>query len=49
VIRQRDRSDHDYPDIGHFPDIGQQLTWRLTEATSRRSPAADKQKPDVDE
>ncbi len=24
VIRQRDRSDHDYPDIGHFPDIGQQ-------------------------
>jgi hypothetical protein len=29
VIRQRDRSDHDYPDIGHFPDTGQQLTWRL--------------------
>jgi len=29
VIRQRDRSDHDYPGIGHFPDIGQQLTWRL--------------------
>ena len=29
VIRQRDRSDHDYPDIGHSPDIGQQLTWRL--------------------
>ncbi len=29
VIRQRDRSDHDYPDIGHFPDIGQQMTWRL--------------------
>ena len=30
VIRQRDRSDHDYPDIGHFPDIGQQLTWQLS-------------------
>jgi hypothetical protein len=29
VIRQRDRSDHDYPDIGHFPDIGQQMTWQL--------------------
>jgi hypothetical protein len=29
VIRHRDRSDHDYPDIGHFPDIGQQMTWRL--------------------
>jgi hypothetical protein len=29
VIRQRDRSDHDYPDVGHFPDIGQQMTWRL--------------------
>ena len=29
VIRQRTRSDHDYPDIGHFPDIGQQMTWRL--------------------
>ena len=29
MIRQRDRSDHDYPDIGHFPDIGQQMTWRL--------------------
>ena len=29
VIRQRDRSDHDYPDIGHFPDTGQQMTWRL--------------------
>jgi hypothetical protein len=29
VIRQRDRSDHDYADIGHFPDLGQQLTWRL--------------------
>ena len=28
VIRRRDRSDHDYPDIGHFPDTGQQLTWR---------------------
>ena len=21
VIRQRDRSDHDYPDVGHFPVI----------------------------
>jgi hypothetical protein len=29
VIRQRDRSDHDYPGIGHFPDLGQQMTWRL--------------------
>jgi hypothetical protein len=29
VIRQRDRSDHDYPGIGHLPDIGQQMTWRL--------------------
>jgi len=29
VIRQRDRSDHDYPDIGRFPDIGQQMTWWL--------------------
>jgi len=29
VIRQRDRSDHDYPDVGHFPDIGQQMTWQL--------------------
>jgi hypothetical protein len=29
VIRQRDRSDHDYPDIGHFPDLGQELTWQL--------------------
>jgi hypothetical protein len=29
VIRQRDRSDHDYPDLGHFPDIGQQMTWQL--------------------
>jgi len=29
VIRQRTRSDHDYPGIGHFPDIGQQMTWRL--------------------
>jgi hypothetical protein len=27
VIRQRNRSDHDSPGIGHFPDIGQQLTW----------------------
>ena len=29
VIRQRDRSDHDYPDIGHFPGTGQQMTWQL--------------------
>ena len=29
VIRQRTRSDHDYPDIGHFPDCGQALTWQL--------------------
>ena len=29
VIRQRDRSDHDYPDVGHFPDTGQQMTWGL--------------------
>jgi hypothetical protein len=29
VIRQRTRGDHDYPDIGHFPDIGQAMTWQL--------------------
>ena len=29
AIRQRTRSDHDYPDIGHFPDIGQAITWQL--------------------
>ena len=29
LIRQRDRSDHDYPGIGHFPDTGQHMTWRL--------------------
>ena len=29
VIRQRIRSDQDYPGIGHFPDTGQQMTWRL--------------------
>jgi hypothetical protein len=29
VIRQRTRSDHDYPGIGHFPDRGQQMTWQL--------------------
>ena len=29
VIRQRDRSDHDYPGFGRFPDPGQQMTWRL--------------------
>jgi hypothetical protein len=28
VIRQRDRSDHDYPGFGRFPDTGQQMTWR---------------------
>ncbi len=30
VIRQRDRSDHDYPGFGRFPDRGQQMTWRLS-------------------
>jgi hypothetical protein len=30
AIRQRTRSDHDYPDRGHFPDRGQMLTWRLS-------------------
>ena len=29
VIRQRDRSDHDYLDIGHFPGIWQMLAWQL--------------------
>lgn len=29
VIRQRDRSDHDYPGFGRFPDTGQQMIWRL--------------------
>ena len=29
MIRQRDRSGHDYPDMGHFPETGQQLTWWL--------------------
>jgi hypothetical protein len=29
VIRQRDRSDRDYPGFGRFPDTGQQMTWRL--------------------
>jgi hypothetical protein len=29
VIRQRDRSDHDYPGIGHFPDTGQKMNRRL--------------------
>ena len=29
AIRQRTRSDHDYPDIGHFPDCGQAITWQL--------------------
>jgi hypothetical protein len=29
VIRQRTRSDHDYPDIGHFPDRGRAITWQL--------------------
>jgi hypothetical protein len=26
AIRQRTRSDHDYPDLGYFPDLGQMLT-----------------------
>lgn len=30
MVRQRDRSDHDYPGIGHFPDLGQELTWQLS-------------------
>jgi hypothetical protein len=30
VIRQRARSDHDYPDIGHFPDTGQQMALTAT-------------------
>jgi hypothetical protein len=29
VIRQRTRSDHDYPGLGPIPDLGQQLTWQL--------------------
>jgi hypothetical protein len=29
AIRQRTRSDHAYPDIGHFPDCGQAMTWQL--------------------
>jgi RNase P subunit RPR2 len=29
AIRQRTRSDHDYPGIGHFPDRGQMMTWHL--------------------
>ena len=29
VIRQRNRSDHDYPDVGQIPDLGQQMTWQL--------------------
>jgi hypothetical protein len=29
VIRQRTRSDHDYPDIGLFPDCGQAISWQL--------------------
>ena len=29
AIRQRTRSDHDYPDIGYFPDCGQAMTWQL--------------------
>ena len=29
AIRQRTRSDHDYPDIGCFPDTGQAITWQL--------------------
>jgi hypothetical protein len=35
VIRQRDRSNHDYPGIGHFPDLGQQMTcWLWWEHTT---------------
>jgi len=29
VIRQRTRSDHDYPRLGLIPDLGQQMTWQL--------------------
>jgi len=29
VIRQRTRSDHDYPGLGHVPDRGQRMTWQL--------------------
>jgi hypothetical protein len=29
VIRQRTRSDHDYPGLGLIPDLGQQMTWQL--------------------
>jgi hypothetical protein len=29
VIRQRTRSDRDYPGLGHVPDLGQQMTWQL--------------------
>jgi hypothetical protein len=29
AIRQRTRSDHNYPDIWWFPDIGQAITWQL--------------------
>jgi hypothetical protein len=29
VIRQRTRSDHDYPGLGHVPDRGQKMTWQL--------------------
>jgi hypothetical protein len=32
VIRQRTRSDHDYPDIGHFPDRGQAISWQVMES-----------------
>jgi hypothetical protein len=29
VIRQRTRSDHNYPGLGLIPDLGQQMTWQL--------------------
>jgi hypothetical protein len=29
VIRQRTRGDHDCPGTGHFPGIGQAITWQL--------------------
>src|SRR5260370_42160539 len=29
AIRQRTRSDRDYPGIGHFPHRGQMMTWHL--------------------
>jgi hypothetical protein len=29
AIRRRTRSDHDYPSLGHSPDLGQAITWWL--------------------